>query len=449
MNKKLQEILNNLSKENLIDIVGALHANMNSQKLVEQQIAAFDPKELKKILNKQVTALKRGSRFIDYYAAMGLAEEIEQINDGIAKLLKQNAANLALELCQKLIAIDEKIYERTDDSSGAISQSYYQTQELLDQAFCDTETPPEQVADYIFDACMNDDYGIRGYVLHHCKRALKQGADKPLEQRVLKELTPESHWYFSIRLVIADARSNVDDYIRIEQEHWQHIGHEMGDQTILEIAKRLNNAFRGDEAIAWLEKINGGHHQYEKIELLIEAYQLEGMNSKAQALLWQRFEKNLSAHDYLRYLKNASAEQRQTAKTKAIEFSKRHDCLSSAINFLYEVQEFDLLDTLVLGNMEQLDGGDYSSLRKISTSLSQYNKNLAATLIRRTLVWDTLNKAQSKYYKYGVSDLKKATDFAEKVSDWKEFDSHAKFLKDLKETHYRKMAFWSQVNPET
>ncbi len=116
MNKKLQEILNNLSKENLIDIVGALHANKSSQKLVEQQIAAFDPKELKKILNKQVTALKRGSRFIDYYAAMGLAEEIEQINDGIAKLLKQNAANLALELCQKLIAIDEKIYERTDDS---------------------------------------------------------------------------------------------------------------------------------------------------------------------------------------------------------------------------------------------------------------------------------------------------------------------------------------------
>jgi hypothetical protein len=445
MNKKLQNILNALSKENLVEIINTLHADKNSCQLVEQQIASFDPKELAKIINTTINSIKRSKKFLGYDEAISMAEKIDHINDGIEKLLQQNNATLALELCQKLIAIDGKIYEHADDSSGNISQSYYDTHALLDKAFCDAKTPHDQIADYIFNACINDDYGISGHILYNCKAALKLGADKPLEQLVLKKLTPESYLYFDIRLVIADARNDVDEYISIEDEHWQHIGAEMDDKTILAIAKRLNNAFRGREAIAWLEKINDHHYQYEKAELLIEAHQLEGMDSKAQEILWQRFKSNLSAHDYLRYLKNADQEQRQTAKVQAIELCMKFPYLSSSIDFLSEVKEFALLEDMVLKNTEQLKNVHSSAFRKISTELAKNNKYLAATLMRRTLVWDILNKAKSKYYKYGVSDLKKSFDFAAQVNDWKLFDNNETFITKLKEKHHRKIAFWSQT----
>lgn len=60
-----------------------------------------------------------------------------------------------------------------------------------------------------------------------------------------------------------------------------------------------------------------------------------------------------------------------------------------------------------------------------------------------------LAAARSKSYKYAASDLKLASDFAQHISDWKGYPTHADFLNQLRSQHPRKMSFWSLINPDT
>lgn len=108
---------------------------------IEKAIIAFDPNALAKSLKTQVSGLKRGKKFLYPSETPLISEKIDAINSGIQKLLEQNAAESAVDLCQKLIATDEAIFARADDSYGYISCSFYKTYSLLDEAFCAANTP--------------------------------------------------------------------------------------------------------------------------------------------------------------------------------------------------------------------------------------------------------------------------------------------------------------------
>jgi len=95
---------------------------------------------------------------------------------------------------------------------------------------------------------------------------------------------------------------------------------------------------------------------------------------------------------------------------------------------------------------DTLNGADYSQYRKLSTSLAKQGRGLAATLLRRALVADVLQRAKSQYYHYAVSDLKKANDFAQTVNDWQGFATHDTFMQTLQTQHARKSAFWSKLD---
>ena len=52
MKNKLNDILDNLPRESLVGIIKELHADKQLKKYVEQQVMAFDPKELAKLITK-------------------------------------------------------------------------------------------------------------------------------------------------------------------------------------------------------------------------------------------------------------------------------------------------------------------------------------------------------------------------------------------------------------
>ena len=118
MNKKLKTLLNTLSQDQLIAMINDVYeCDRNVRPVIEQFIAAYDPKELYKIINKKLTAIKKSTRFIDYYESAAFSEELERINTGIEQLIPQDP-QLALKLCQRFIEIDGHICNRVDDSNG-------------------------------------------------------------------------------------------------------------------------------------------------------------------------------------------------------------------------------------------------------------------------------------------------------------------------------------------
>lgn len=70
---------------------------------------------------------------------------ISKIDDYLAK----QAPDLAIKLCKRFIDIDEKLFERIDDSNGCLGSFYYDVFEVLDKAFSFSDETPQAIVDYI------------------------------------------------------------------------------------------------------------------------------------------------------------------------------------------------------------------------------------------------------------------------------------------------------------
>jgi hypothetical protein len=448
MNKTLKDTLKQLSPDQLMHIIEQAHASdKDCQAIIEQAIAAYNPKELYKLTNKAITSIKNGTRFISYRESYEFEQKLDRINEGIEKLISE-APDLAIKLCQRLIEIDGRICERVDDSNGFLSICYATTYSLLDRAFIAANSDNDVVGRYLYEVYSQDQYGLRGDLLDNTKQSLRAGADKVLET-LLQDRPLEEYITLHALKIIADTRGDVDAYIELVKQDVQRLARPLSDQSICEIATRLNAAFRSEEAIHWLNKIGEDSHYYsQKVSLLIEAYQLEGKDNQARQILWQRFERCLGAEDYLAYLKHATESERDTAQAKAVALAKKYTHLSSTLAFLADIQQWDEVNALILqhAKADTLNGAYYSQYRKLSTTLAKQGRGLAATLLCRALVTDVLYRAQSKYYHYAVSDLKKANNFAQTVSDWQDFATHDTFMQTLQTQHARKSAFWSKLD---
>lgn len=426
-------------------------------------MAAHDPKEMYKALNKDVTSIKNGKRFISYYEADAFTAELDSILSKVDDYLAKQAPDLAIKLCKRFIEIDEKLFERVDDSNGCLGSFYYDLFEVLDKAFSFSDEPPKEIADYILSIYFNDDYGNRGAIVDCLKLCLTEPVIKALETALPEikspDTTPEfnrdhpnwdfdaymhNHRVISIHKKIADKRQDIDRYIALVNLE------KVNDKDICKIAKRLNGAFRSEEAISWLKKINdNSFDSYTRDKLLIEAYMLEGDVQQAKTVIWNNFKNSLAVEKYFEYLKLADESENEYAAKEALQLAKDSPRLANAFKFLHDLQEFDAIEQLYFAREEEVDGSDYSVYRKLSTELNKQGKSLIATLLRRKLVEDVLAAARSKSYKYAASDLKLASDFAKNISDWKGYPTHADFLNQLRSQHPRKMSFWSLINPDS
>ena len=464
MSKAIHEKLNNLSKEALIEIiVNVANENRETKKLVSTFMSAHDPKEMYKALNKEVTSIKNGKRFISYYEANAFTAQLDSILSKVDDFLAKQAPDLAIKLCKRFIEIDEKLFERVDDSNGCLGSFYYDVFEVLDKAFSFSDESPKAIADYILSVYFNDDYGNRGAIVDCLKLCLTEPVIKALETALpdikSPDTTPEfnrdhPNWDFdaymhnnrviSIHKKIADKRQEVDRYIELVNLE------KVNDKDICKIAKRLNGAFRSEEAISWLKKINDNSFDaYTRDKLLIEAYMLEGDVQQAKTVIWNNFKNSLAVEKYFEYLKLADDNEKKDAAKEALQLAKDSPRLASAFKLLQDLQEFDAIEQLYFAREEEINGSDYSVYRKLSTELNKQGKSLIATLLRRRLVEDVLAAARSKSYKYAASDLKLASDFAKNISDWKGYPTHADFLNQLRSQHPRKISFWSLINPDT
>ena len=193
MNNKLKNLLNSFSQEQLVAVINAVYdSDKHCRSVIEQAIAAYDPKELYKFTNKLLTSIKNGKRFIDYYESRAFSEQLDRINESIDKLLPQDP-KLALKLCQRFIEIDSRICERVDDSDGFLLDCYLTTYQLLDRAFMATDSHSELVGAYLYEIYSNDEYGLRGYILEQCKQSLRAGADEVIKTLLAEDSSAKDY----------------------------------------------------------------------------------------------------------------------------------------------------------------------------------------------------------------------------------------------------------------
>jgi hypothetical protein len=441
--------------ERLIQL--SMHDHALAQEL-EFIVLKNDPQELAKKITQQINSLKRSARFIPWNETLEFTNGLYQISRSIENDLLPNSSTLAIECIEKFFSIDKNIYERVDDSHGEVGLFYGSLSRLWGDAWLAyTDRNPSILAEKIYYLLKNNGYASKDHIIMHSANALDEAGLAVLEKLINENENLFCKYSLSwIYEAIADASGDTDKYIQVVKKYSV-----INENTVCDIAARLIKKQRTEEAIDWLlhqphdvslkdkpNQFNPEKVSYSKrFGLLIDAYETQSMTKEAQTLRWLLFEKTLSKQHYDALIKHQPSQEIEATKKRAYQFAceKFNGCLDTLLEFLSEIQVYNKLDSIIQEKNDDIGESNYYLYRPLSKTLASAGYFVSASLLRRKLIHGILNKAQSKHYKYAVSDLNIARRFSKEITDWGNFETHAQYIEELKTLHKRKSAFWSKV----
>ena len=98
----------------------------------------------------------------------------------------------------------------------------------------------------------------------------------------------------------------------------------------------------------------------------------------------------------------------------------------------------------MLERSREIDGNLYFVLDPAAKAL-EAKQPLAAVLLRRAMIEDTLAGAKSTRYRHAARHLLECRTLEASISDHGVFETHEAFVARLRAQHGRKVGFWSQV----
>ncbi len=236
---------------------------------------------------------------------------------------------------------------------------------------------------------------------------------------------------------LADSEGDVDAFIAlVPSEDRKHSTVAAG------IGRRLLAAGRAQEAVAILEAATpkkparrsdldediygigweGPSADWESVYL--DALDATGQTEHAQRLRWAAFEERLSVERLRTYLKALPDFDDVLAEERAMAHALAFRSFSAALHFLHIWPAPREAARLVLERHAEIDGNLYDLLDAAARSLEDAHP-LAATVLRRAMIDDTLSGAKSKRYRHAARHLAECRSLATLVGDYGQFETHA------------------------
>jgi len=363
-----------------------------------------------------------------------------------------------------LMELAEPVINRVDDSNGSVGDVFQSACEDLGAIAAKARLDPVGLADQVFTALSANDYGVFDGLVTAMIPALGDTGTAHLKNRLALADRPRKtggqplHTSVVRRALqdIADAQKDVDAYIAlvpVQDRSRPHVGAEIG--------RRLLAAGRTIEALAALENArpnkrteqagdnddfslsgygDGGAWE----EVYIEALDAAGQKEQAQQLRWTAFEERLSAIQLRAYLKKLPDFDDVEAEERAMRHALDFRSFPAALDFLRAWPDLARAARLVLTRATEIDGNLYYLLDP-AAQLIEGKHPLAATLLRRAMIEDTLNGGKSSRYKHAARHLLECLSLASSIQDFGTFETHETFASRLHAKHGRKTGFWAQV----
>lgn len=171
----------------------------------------------------------------------------------------------------------------------------------------------------------------------------------------------------------------------------------------------------------------------------------QGKVEELKVHLWDRFEQTLSASSLRQHLQLLPDFDDIEAEEKALDIAEAYPHLGAAISFLVDWPAHDRAARLVIARADDLDGNSYPTLTTASDAM-EFEHPLAATLMRRAMIRDTLDGAKSKRYRHAARHLAECQATDASTGDYGAIPSHSRFVEELKQKHGRKYGFWQLVD---
>ena len=467
--------LETLGPETLAALVMELvQGNAALQRRARMELsAAQGPKDVAADLRKRFASLRRSTSYVDWRKQRVLVKDLDSLLALIESSIAPHDAQEAFDLLWSFLQLAPAIHERTDDSNGAVGDVFRHAVELIAEISPRVTLNPQTLAEKILDAVADAGYGeFDGIIpataaalgpegLEHLKQIARDWANTaptPAEIDAYRRFGLSSSPADSVRRAkdltcsvilanVADAQGDVDAYMA------GYSAEQLTYGTIAPgVARRLIDAGRVEEAYDILRNsiAREADTQFrmfnaELDEVFEDCLERLGKRDDLKSHLWATFQQTFSARVLRKYLKLMPDFDDIEAEERALDMVAAHPRIGAALSFLTQWPAHDRAAKLVLARAEDLDGNSYTTLTHTADALEARHP-LAATLLRRAMIEDTLVGAKSTRYRHAAQHLAECQASDLDISDYGAQPSHSQFMDALRQKHGRKHGFWALVD---
>lgn len=434
--------------------------------------AAQGPKEVAADIRKRFASLRRSSSFVDWSKQRALVKDLNGLLGMIETTIAPHDADEAFELLWSFLQLAPSIHERTDDSNGSVGDVMGEAVAIISKLSPRISVNPSVLAERILDAVAEAGYGeFDGIIpamadalgpegLEHLKQITEAWAATPASEHELARyqgfglsFSPEDSVQRSkqstrsiILADVADAQGDVDAYMA------RYSAEQLTYGTIApDVARRLLDAGRVDEAFDIVNRARAAEDgkafrmfRYDLDEVYEECLEKLGRFDELKTHLWGTFEQILSERSLRKYLQLLPDFDDIEAEEKALGLAETHPHLGAAIGFLVGWPSHERAAQVVTARADELDGNAYHMLSTAADAL-QARYPLAATLMRRAMIQDSLDGGKAKRHRYAARHLAECRSSELVIDDYGGFPAHEQFVAALRQKHGRKHGFWQLV----
>lgn len=424
------------------------------------------------VVDRRLAALEKARSFIGWERRKEFTADLKATLAVIVGELAAADPAAAIERVLRFLAMADRVFERVDDSSGAIQAVYQAAAESLpDLAGRLSTEQAQQLASSLVPSLLADDYGlvegVMAAVVTHFDPTTLMLFDRALAQAVEDGRSSDakgSDWRWQARRDrmlrarqdIADRRGDVDAFIMLESER----GAARRDSVA--VARRLLAAGRASEALDWVRRPvrpglrvmgwhdlgdgTGGHDLSDdaRLRLEIEILEAKGDRDEAQELRWRTFETRLDAKSLRDYVARLPDFAEFEVLDRAFAHVSGHAHHHAALAFFIDWPRLDLAARLVLDRKGTWDGRHFGLLAPAAEAL-EATAPAAATVLYRALVTDILDRARAPAYGHAARYLARLQGLGDQELSSAGLPEHAHFMADVKKAHGRKASFWDLV----
>ena len=441
------------------------------------------------LIAKQIARIKRGQRFIDYWDAREFGDELNELRNSILSFSEQNPGK-AFELMYNFLDTHAKVLDRCDDSDGIVSGEYSQACHDLGEIGQRASLEYSKASDIVLKMLMNNPFSMYDGIIFDFKDILKNEGLELLKNKLMSQLSEaqigkevarkQSYhekfkvYYFdkkksaenlsaefrgeaikeisdTIRgglAAIADCRNDVEEYIKaliFPKTSYKY--KDFPDWDKKEIAKRLLEQGRTEEALEWLNAVKIDYERdssSEIIQLKIKVLELLNKPGEAQKERVLRFNATMDPEIFGEVIKNATDDFREKFKKDSIERALTFPNIYAAMNFLAECGFLKECSDFVQEKIKIIQGG-YHLIRRVAKALAP-NYQLSALLLYRKSIDEIMNNAQRDHYSNAVNDLISCEKLDRYIDEYRDFQTHAQYYEIFCEKHKKKKKFWDIYN---
>ncbi|WP_414896646.1 DUF6880 family protein [Rhodovulum sp. YEN HP10] len=470
-----------LNKKNLLELgadrlaellLEAVKGDAARQRRVRMALSADrGPEAITADLRKRFASIRRGRSFISRKAQKTLTQELAGLTQLIETRIAPDAPAAAFELLWAELQLAPGLFERTDDSRGTLGEVMGGAMAAIGRLAPRLGLDPATLAETVFDAILDDVYGVfddavpalaealgttglaRLKALAEAARAAPPGEAElaryaflsDRDARTGRARAERNRSLDRILRDVADAEGDVDAWLA------QYTPEQLTYATIApDAALRLLATGRAGDALRLIEAALPGESDdpwFDDPELDAAHFAcLEALGRKEdlRAALWNRFERKLCPDALRRHLgllpDFEDIEAADAARRIVLDFSP----VETALAYCLEAPDLSLAAELIETRNAEIDGDAYEILTPLAEALAPANP-LAAVLLRRAMIDFALDRRRAGRYGHAAGHLSDCAAADAEIQDYGIHLSHAAYLDGLRRTHARKSAFWDRL----